>query len=51
MIKEIDDYKDMIGEGILAIDDNSQYPTFQFEDKNGWKNFAPNTSASSNSQF
>ena len=43
MIKEIDDYNDMVGEGILAIDDNSQYPTFQFEDdaKKGWKNFAP----------
>ena len=41
MIKEIDDFKDMIGAGILAIDDNNQYPIFQFQDNNGWKNFCP----------
>ena len=39
MIDEIDDFEEFMGERVLPIDDNNQYPTFQFRDNNGWKNF------------
>ena len=39
MINEIEDFDEFIGPGVKEIDDNNQYPTFQFQDSNGWKNF------------
>ena len=39
MIKELADFDKI--PGTLPIDDNNQYITFQFQDSNGWKNFAP----------
>ena len=41
MIKEITDFDEFKGQGVLPINDNTQYPTFQFQDSNGWKNFCP----------
>ena len=41
MIHEIEDFDEFIGPGVKEIDDNNQYPTFQFRDNNGWKNFCP----------
>ena len=39
MIKEITDFDEFRGQGVLRINDNTQYPTFQFQDSNGWKSF------------
>ena len=39
MINEIEDFDEFIGPGVKEIDDNNQYPTFQFQDDYGWKSF------------